>query len=208
MAFYNDQPANNLRFGDVVTGFQFAALRMDSPASSGVPLDLKIHVTRPPYFAVMTPCCSIEMQSFALAPLVEVRPAFFAVPYFAEDLARINVPTPPEKALPPEHWENLSPEKQSELLDRGMSYAFFDCFVYAGHTLFAKYTLKKKNVSWEVVHRLVDFKSIFRVECARIEREHDAPSGIKVLELTTEARAQLRDKLTAYFGRNADAGVE
>jgi hypothetical protein len=207
LAFYTDQPTKNLRFGDVVTGFQLAALHMDIPTNAESSPDLKIHLTRPQYFAVMTPCCSIEMQSFSIAPLVQVRSAFFAVPYFAEDLSRINVPAQPEKAVPPQHWDNLSAEEQLELVNQGLAYAFYDCFVYEPADLFTAYTVRKKKESWTTGHRLVDFKSIFRVECAQIERDRDAPGGIKVYELTTLTRAQLRDKLTAYFGRNADAEI-
>jgi hypothetical protein len=64
-AFYNEQPSNIFRLGDVVTGFQFAALHMNSPDPNEKHLDLKIHLTRPAYFAVMTPCCSIEDQSIS-----------------------------------------------------------------------------------------------------------------------------------------------
>jgi len=203
-AFYTDQLSSILRFGDVVTGFQLTALRVDSPGASASQLDLKIHVTRPPYFAVMTPCCSIEMQSISLAPLTEVRHSFFSVPRFEEDLTRINVPMLADQAIPPKRWESMSPGEKSELLAKGPSYVFYECFVYEPHDVFRTYELKKGKLAWNVKHRMVDFKTIFRVECVHIDRNRDAPSGIKLLQMTTAARAQLRDKLTYYFGRNAD----
>ncbi len=202
--FYIEPPTSNLRFGDVVTGFHLAALRMDSPGGSATPLDIKIHVTRPNYFAVMTPCCSIELQSVSLAPIVEVRHKFFSFPRFAEELTRINAPMPAEEAVPPQHWAALSAERKGELIARGRSYVFYECFVYEPHAIFGKYELKKGKESWTVGHRMVDFKSIFRVDCNQIERDRDAPVGTKILQLTNATRAQLRDKLLSYFGRDAD----
>jgi hypothetical protein len=181
---------------------------MDSPGTGAIPLDIKIHLTRPNYFAVMTPCCSIELQSVSLAPIVEVRHRFFSFPRFAEELTRINTPMPAEEAVPPQHWAALSAESKGELIARGPSYVFYECFVYEPHAIFGNYELKKGKESWTVGHRMVDFKSIFRVDCNQIERDRDAPAGTKILQLTNAARAQLRDKLLSYFGRDADEAGE
>lgn len=117
---------------------------------------------------------------------------------------RINERIPAEEAVPPKHWENWSPGQESELRAKGPSYVFYQYFVYEPHAILGAYELRKGQQAWKVEHRMADFKTIFRVECAQIERDRDAPNGIKILQLTTAARGQLRDKLTAYFGCNAD----
>jgi hypothetical protein len=77
--------------------------------------------------------------------------------------------------------------------------------VYAPNPIFETYELKKGKQAWPVVgHYMVDFKSIVRIDCALIERKREAPAGTKILELSVVARAQLRDKLAAYFGRIPD----
>lgn len=204
-AFYNDQPSGQLRFGDVVTGFESAALHMHSPSADNRSLDVKIQLTRPIYFAVMTPCCSIEQQTISLVPLVEVRHRFFDFPRLAEDIARINSPMPASSAFTLEHWKKLSAEEQEKVLEQNDSYIFLECFVYEPNQIFPAYELKNKKLAFEAVrHYMVDFRSIARVECAQIERKRDAPAGIKVLELSVPARGQLRDKLAYYFGRIPD----
>jgi hypothetical protein len=204
-ATYTDSPSRILRFGDVVTGFQTAAVRIDSPDTSTKSLDLHIHVSQPKYFAVMTPCCSIEMQSLSLAPLDELWNGFLALPNLWDDLGSINSPMPAERAVPPAKWQHLDATQKSRIIARGTEYVLVNCFIYEPHDLFETYTLKKgKDLSREFRHRLVDFKKIFRVDCSQINRDHDAPAGIKVLQLTEPIRAQLRDKLAYFFGRPPD----
>src|SRR5271157_2693120 len=138
---------------------------MNSPGTATSALDLQIHLTSPLYFAVMTPCCSIEAKSISLAPLGEARHSFFSNPRFVEDMTKINSLLSPADALSPQHLAALSEEKRAEELAKGPSYVYYDCFVYEPHALFGTYVIKKGQSSWKVGHRLVDFKSIFRVEC-------------------------------------------
>ena len=203
MPFYSDPPSKELRFGDVVTGFQHPTVRIDTPEKA---LDVRISVTRPQYFAVMTPCCAIELNSVSLAPLVQVRDAIVLKhPRLHDHLSLINVPFPPKEGFTEEQIGKMDVGKQTQLLSETAKYTYFDCFVYEQNGLFPTYEVKRNNKTIATLqYRMVDFKSIFRVECNLIEREQDAPPGIKVAELTVEARAQLRDKLTYYFSQNAD----
>jgi hypothetical protein len=188
--------------GDVVTGFHHPAFQIDSPGNAEKSTDVRINLTRPSYFAVMTPCCSIEDQSISLAPLIEVRHRFFEIPRLAEDMTRLNSPMQPEDSLPPKAWENMTAEKKGELLARGPSYIFTECFIYEANPLLKRYALKKGTREWpDVGHRMVDFKQIFRVECNQVDRMRDAPEGTKLLELGIPTRSQLRDKLAAFFAR-------
>jgi hypothetical protein len=207
LPFYLDPPTKGLRFGDVVTGFQHPTVRIDTPNSA---VDLKIRVTQPQYFAVMSPCCNIELNAFSLAPLIQVRDAILLnYPPLRANLSLINVPFPPKDSFTEDQIAKMNQAKQAELLSQSAQYSFLDCFVYEPNGLFSAYEVKRKEQTVpNIQHRMVDFKSIFRVECLLIERDHEAPTGVKVSELTVTTRAQLRDKLTFYFGRNADEGQQ
>jgi hypothetical protein len=201
-----DPPANELRFGDVVTGFQHPIVRIDTPDSE---LDLHISVTRPQYFAVMTPCCNIELKSFSLAPLESVRDAILKRSRLLENLSLVNVQFPPKDGFTPEEIAKMDGDKQAELVSQAATYSYLDCFVYEPNGFFPTYEVRRSKQTWpNLQHRMVDFKSIFRVDCSLIVREQEMPTGIKISELTVETRAQLRDKLTYYFGRNADEGEQ
>jgi hypothetical protein len=201
-----DPATKDLRFGDVVTGFQHPTVRIDAPDNA---LDLKIAVTRPQYFAVMTPCCNIELKSVSLAPLEKVRDSILKHPRLATNLSLINAPFAPKDMFTPEEIAKMDGDKQAELVTLPAVYAYLECFIYEPNGLFPEYEVKRSKQTWpNLQHRMVDFKSIFRVECSLIEREQEMPSSVKVSELTVETRAQLRDKLTYYFGRNADEGQE
>lgn len=187
-----------------MTGFQSAALRMDSPGSGEKALDVKIHLSQPKYFVVLTPCCSIEMQSLALAPLEELWNAFLSLTHLWDDLAAVNSQMPAERAIPPAAWDRFDAAQKAAKVAEGVKWVFVNCFIYEPHELFETYTLTKGKVSREFRHRLVDFRKIFRVDCSLIDRGRDAPAGIKLLQLTDPARAQLRDKLAYFFGRPPD----
>jgi hypothetical protein len=202
LPFYLDPPTKELRFGDVVRGFQYPAIRIDRPDTD---LDLKISVKNPPYVAVMSPCCQIEQNSVSLAPLVPVRDAIVVKhPRLHDNLSLINVPFPPKEGFTDEQIEKMEIPKRAEVLSGGAKYTYQDCFIYEPNGLFKTYSVKRGQTDITVQCYMVDFKSIFRVDCALIERDKEAPLGVKVSELTAETRATLRDKLTFYFSRNAD----
>lgn len=203
-AFYLPEPSKELRFGDVVTGFQYAAIHMDSPNKGAKRLDVKIHVTSPECFAIMTPCCSIEEKSVALAPFVDLRWQISQVPYLKDNPLRINSEMEAHLPFSPEQLEKMPEAKRNELYARPPAYIYLDCFVYAPTDIFATYTVKRGGQEWkDIRHRMVDFKSIFRVECTQIVRNQPVSDGIKIAELSEESRTQLRQKLTYYFGRPA-----
>lgn len=202
--FYENEPESSLRFGDVLTGFQAMVAQTDNPTDKPI-CDLAIRVSKPAYLVVMTPCCSIEKKSIALAPLAQIRPSFLDNPFLAEDLTRVNRHVPPEKSVSPYVWENKFPaEKKQELKARGSGYICLECFVYKAHSLLKSYRLDRRGGAVEMGDYMVDFKSIYRVDCKLIERGRNAPSGLKLLQLTPYTREDLRDKLGYYFGRVPD----
>lgn len=206
MPFYLDPPTKELRFGDIVTGFQHPTIRIDAADRS---VDLRITVTKPQYFAVMTPCCDIELQAFSLAPLEQVRDAIVLQPRLLQNLLMVNTKFKPKDGLTPEQIARMDGPKQADLATASEEYSYQDCFIYEPNGFFASYEVKRKGQTVaSLQHRMVDFKRIFRVDCSMIERAQELPTGIKISELTVDTRAQLREKLTNYFGRNADEGEQ
>ena len=202
MPFYLDPPTKILRFGDIVSGFQLPTVRVDAPDTS---IELRIEISKRQYFVVMTPCCDIEMQAFALAPLEQVRDAIALQPKLRENLLMVNGKFKAKDILTPEQIARMDEAKQADLATAGEEYAYQDCFIYESNGLFPRYEVKRKGQTIASLdHRMVDFKKIFHVDCSMAERSQEPPEGIKVSELSLETRAQLRDKLAFYFGRNPD----
>jgi hypothetical protein len=201
LPFYLDPPTKELRFGDIVTGFQYPTVRINTPDSS---VDLRITVSKPQYFVVMTPCCDIELQAFSLAPLDQIRDAIVMKQRLRENLLMVNVKFKPKDGFTPEEIGRMDGPKQAELASLPEAFSFQDCFIYEPNGLFAPYDVKRKGQTVaSLQHRMVDFKSIFRVGCSMIDRAQELPAGIKISELSVETRAQLREKLAFYFGRPA-----
>jgi hypothetical protein len=202
--FYSDSPEPALRFGDIVSGFQSASPHIDNPNLGTEKIDLQINVSQPPYFVVMTPCCSIADGTIALAPLGEIRQIFFMNPFLEEDLTRVNNPNvPPENSVSPKQLESMSPVEKQLHLSKVPGYVFLDCFVYAPHELLSEYTIKKGEFTRRLRHRLVDFRHIARVDCKQVVRGSTGLKKIKVLQLAIPTRESLRNKLVQYFARQA-----
>lgn len=206
--FYEDQPEQAFRLGDVITGFQLTRAQIHHPSKERG--SWSIAIERPRYLAVMTPCCSIEKKSIVLAPLVSVRPSFYRNPYFAEDLTRINREVAPEKSVAPAAWEkNMSREHKEKLLAIGPAYMFQDCFIYDKHDLLIQYQLDSKHPENQLSSQppkiigcyMVDFKSTYRIDCDMIDRDKPSPPNTKILQLSVPAREGLRRKLAHYFAR-------
>ncbi|MHB1037866.1 MAG: hypothetical protein ACYC0Y_24845 [Pirellulales bacterium] len=203
--FYTNRPEPGLRLGDVITGFPVTTPQAHRLTDSDdAPRSLVITVDQPRFLVVMTPCCSIEDGSVVLAPLNMVRSAFFMNPYFDADLTRINRRVTSKDSLPPIAWEQMKPEQRAAKLNEEPGLVFLECFVYAPHPLLPLYTLRKNAWTKETGHYLVDFKTLYRLECSLIKRNAPAPTGCnKLLQLTANARKEMRDKLTYFFSRPA-----
>jgi len=102
--------------------------------------------------------------------------------------------------------DHANRERKEKLQAQGMSYAFVDCFIYERHDLLETYTLDLKPPAKAITigYYMVDFKDIFRVNCAKINRNAKAPDGMKILQLDVLTRQSLRNKLASYFGREPE----
>jgi len=205
--FYDINPQSKLRFGDIVRGFLLTHCHTYRPSSEEKPDAFQIDVTHPELAVVLTPCCTIAQRSggmLILSPLLKIRPDwYFENSYLMEDFTRINRETTIQNALGPEIWASMSDEQQAEKLAQspGKRYMMDDFFAYDKHDLLAEYELRYKEGMKELInYYMIDFRNICRVQTAT---DND-PTSTKRLQLSIQARRELRDKLAHYFGRKPE----
>jgi len=202
--FYEKELECTLRFGDVVKGFISASPNIKEPILSPIRnFDYNIDVAMPIFSAIITPCCSIGDNIISLTPLIKLRGDFCNNPHFLNDFTIINRPMKPEKAVPPDKWEGLSPQEKQRRLEEGKSYALLHLFIYEKHKIFPKYKIK----SHEINYYMIDFRNIFKLKCnlikrpEKIKQEYAPILESKCLQLSIQARSELRDKIAYYYAR-------
>ncbi|MGV8123499.1 MAG: hypothetical protein AB2L14_27415 [Candidatus Xenobiia bacterium LiM19] len=202
--FYTDEPGAILRFGDIIQGFVCAIPNIEQPFSDHLEKSIKIDVSFPTFYSSLTPCCSVGDSIITLTPLKKIKSGFYSNPYFIDDFTRINREMEPNQSVPPQIWdsETFKCEREKKL-KKGKAFAFLETFVYEGHALLPNYTIKtpsKETV--ETNYYMIDFRDVFQVRCKKIEKS--APIDTKILELTAEAREDLRQKISFYYSRQPD----
>jgi hypothetical protein len=200
--FYLDSPQMEaaLRFGDVIQGFPICFSVIDNPLYQS---DFNITVSAPTYAVVLSPCCSIEDNKLAIAPLKQLENKIFVNPYLSEDPMRINSKIPAEKSLPPIAWDTMDSGEKANRMAKREAYIFVDKFVYAPSALFAEYTINRKDGNIKTNYYVVDFRDSIKVACDRINREY-SPGAAKVLQLSVETRELMRRKIASFYQRVPD----
>ncbi len=203
MSFYQYQPDNALRLGDVVRGFPLSAAHIKRPAVTETLREYQIDVSQPEFGVIMTPCCSIGDKMLLLTPLLQVRSTFYNNPYLAKDLLRVNRPMTPEQSVSPTQWERMTPSDRERRFDMSKpeSLAFVDLFVYAAHDLLPRYEIHLRDGQRKTGFYMVDFRLTCHVKCDKVANAKQAPVEAKVLQLTIDARGDLRDKVAAFYAR-------
>lgn len=196
--FYEKEVDKALRFGDVLRGFVLAASDIEEPDSRK---SFAIDVDLPSYCVVLSPCCSIGHKKISLTPLIRVRHSFFDNPYFEEDLTRINRKMEPQQSVAPIVWDQFSPEEKQKRLEEGLNYAFLGLFIYEKHDLFPEYCLGGRKGNTVTNYYMIDFTDIQKVNCGKIVTPENAPLDTKCLQLSVDARSELRDKIAYYYAR-------
>ena len=193
-----------LRFGDIIKGYISTNLTIKEPILSlqSKGHSYKIDVTLPNYSVILTPSCSIENGVISLTPLIRILGHFLKNPYFAEDLTRINRKMGPEQSVPPNEWERLPQDEKEKRLKEGMAFALINYFIYEQSEMFEQYTIRHK----EIRYYMIDFKNIYTVKCEKIHRaeiamENTSIINSKILQLSIQARSELRDKISYYYAR-------
>lgn len=199
--FYSSNPSQALRFGDVVQGYVAATPTLKAPLLMAAGESYTLEIQRPFLLAILSPCCSISDKVLLLAPLIQVRGAFFDNPYFAEDLTRMNRPMSPEQSLPPIAWDKLPPEEKAKRMAQGESYSFLELFIYEPHDLFPQYSVHRKAGNIETCAYMLDFRHAFRLNCELVKSPAMSPLESKRLELSIQRRSELREKISYFYRR-------
>jgi hypothetical protein len=184
-----------LRLGDIIEGFSYIVPRFDDFSSKGN--EFVLDVKQPNFFAVLTPCCSIEDEIINLCPLKEIDNKLLQVDYYKEDFTRLNVPHEPRLGISNDRWEKgMNQEEKQLILQRPLAYQYKEKFVYSINENFAKYTLKYKAIVLETNCYWIDFKDAFTINAKNIKRGNKYS---KILQLTIPARFELRNKIAKYY---------
>ena len=201
MLFYQDKMDSNFRFGDVLKGLVLSTPNLiDLPLASNNTV-FNLNISMPDYCVIVSPCCAIADQVLSLSPLIPVLNTFFKNPYFEEDLTRINREILPDKTLPHFVWEKLPDEEKLDRLSKGMAYTFLDFFIYKEHPIFPKYEVHRKGAeNMFTSYYMIDFRNTFRINCSKIKKPDVVPLEAKCLQLTIDARKELREKIAFYYG--------
>jgi len=203
--FYEERMDNVLRFGDILRGYIAITPRIKVPflEVSSLNEGYNIDVNLPIFSVVLSPSCSIGHAIISLTPLIKVRNTFFDNPYFAEDLTRINPKMEPQQAVPPHVWNKFPPEEKQKRLEEGYGYAFVELFVYEKNDLFPIYTVHRKGKQEDIKtsYYMIDFRNTYKLNYEKIKTPEDAPLESKCLQLSIQARSELRDKIAYYYAR-------
>lgn len=200
--FYQEEMDKAFRFGDVLKGFIFTAPNIKGP---NLLKNYKIDINLPTYCVVLSPCCSIGKKVISLSPLIEMLSSFFDNPYFAEDLTRINREMEPQQSVSPYVWDKFPSEEKQKRLMGGRGYASIEVFIYEQHSMFPRYTVhRQRGDNMETNYYMIDFRNTYKINCEKIITPKDAPLDSKCLQLSIQARSELRDKISYYYGRTPE----
>lgn len=200
--YYLDTLENSFRLGDVLKGFITVSPRIKEPLLGENTRSFDISVEYPQYSVILSPCCSIGESKICITPLIRVRKDFFKNPYFAEDLTRINKRMRPELASAPAKWAALTAEQRAERQSKDYVYTMIDLFIYDSHDYFKAYEIRVPG--GDVISTrcyMIDFRSIYKVDCEKIETPDKVPIEAKCLQLSETTREDLRAKIAYYYTR-------
>jgi len=195
--FYNEEVDKAYRFGDVLRGFVLSNSNIDEPILKDKHFNSQyaVNITFPEYSIILTPCCSIGGQTILLTPLIKVHKNFYKNPYFAENLLNINLQMEPEQSVPSDVWMKFDDNEKQKRLAAGKAYAALEYFVYDKNPLFAEYSLGDLTTEYY----MIDFRNIFKINSDRIPNQRQAPLEAKCLQLSINARKELREKFSYFF---------
>ncbi len=200
--FYQKPVNQALRFGDVIHGFVLSVLKMSKPSLDHKHLDYQLDLRMPEFCVVFSPCCSISDSTITLVSLEQILPAFFTNPFFVQDFTNINRKMPPDKLFPPDIWDNkISEEEKAKRLGEGNVFTLGELFLYAPDEILPEYTLSYKKKDYKTGYYMINFKHSFRIDCPQIQSPEKSPLESKLLQLSVEARQELRDKVSWYYSR-------
>ncbi len=203
--FYADQFEERLRFGDVISGPQWAYAHVTHPPAADQAFEVRLST---PLAVLLTPCCQVgKARSLNIAPLNPISGVrqIFSNKHFAEDPLRIDAKVEPNLCLPESRWNELEPGVRDERIAGGAVYALKSLFVYEGKPpILPDFKFKvsdrdEKGAPVEVDGRwyYVDFQEASRVSIAADQQQR--ASNWKKLQVSVETRELLRRKLANFY---------
>ncbi|MBM2813961.1 MAG: hypothetical protein HW421_723 [Ignavibacteria bacterium] len=203
--FYEKIPDKVLRFGDVVRGFILTNPTIKEPIlpNKGINHNYKIDIEHPNFSVILTPCCSIGDGMITISPLIQIRSDFFKNSYFVKDFTNINRKMSSEQAITTEEWNNFSIDEKIKRNEEGITFALRNLFIYQDNEIFHEYTLRGRDIKYY----MIDFRNSYKINCDKIKRPEKLKTvdGIvmesKVLQLSIDARKELREKIADYYSR-------
>ena len=200
--FYEKEMDKALRFGDVLRGYISTTPNIKEPMLATLNESYNININMPVFSVVISPCCSIGDKLISLTPLIELRNTFFNNPYFSDDLTRMNRKMEPEQAVPPHVWNGLPFEEKQRRSEEGYEYTLLELFIYEQNDLFLKYTINMRQAeNIETNYYMIDFRNTYKLNCEKIVTPENSPLESKCLQLSIQARSELRDKIAYYYAR-------
>jgi hypothetical protein len=174
-----------------------------------------VTVELPEFLVVITPCCSIGDEKISVAPFEKVglRKELFEVLYLKDDMTKINRIMEPQKAIRPQRWATYKQEEQLEILNQPADYQYNELFIYAEHDSLPSYQVKIGQVLLNSRYYMIDFRKATRVTCKSIispntkaftDEIKQKALDSKILELHSNIRQELRNKISNYYSRIPD----
>ncbi|MHA1714013.1 MAG: hypothetical protein ACTSXP_00075 [Promethearchaeota archaeon] len=218
MSFYKISPnSDELRFGDVVTGYISTVPVIEKPCSN-IEFQFAIDSSFQKFCVILTPCCQIgkaEPKSILLTPLKEIPSRMFSSDYLCEDISRINLEFKPIKAIPENKIVDLDEAERIMIESKEKQYNFNSRFVYLSHDCFPPYNVRKNGENVEIRDYMIDFHLLYHIQCKYIQKNKISQDILnsKCIELTPEIRRQLHEKMAFFFGEltnedKSELGIE
>jgi hypothetical protein len=128
--FYSDNYSESFRLGDIITGFTDVV-----PAFDSEPYNYTIKVNTHDYYAIMTPCCSIEKGVIAIASLLNLNNIYLLSEYLKKDFTRINQFMNRRQAMGELLWDMLKEPEKIKNLESPPQYEYKDILVYESNKI-------------------------------------------------------------------------
>jgi len=211
--FYTDKPDfNNLRFGDVIQGFVGVIPVIEFPFTDkileGYEYQIKSFISE--FSVVMTHCCSIGKGNLTLAPLKKIHhkiDLFRLNSDIYNNFTVLNRKIEKKILIPKKNWEKYNNEKKAEVKMQGKGWHHIDKVFYESNDLFTPYDIELSDEETIRINSyIVDFSDIYNVQCSRIQKNNIDKKILKskCLELTDNAREEIKEKIAIYFSRPTD----
>ena len=134
MFYLEEIDENQIRFGDVISGFPLSSSTIEYPITDSYsPYNIYTQLSK--YSVILDPSCSIGDGKITLSPLIKIPKQFFDNPLLRKDLMKINAYMNPHIGIYPAVWNNYKDNKQTEIMSYDEGYTSLNLFIYEGNEM-------------------------------------------------------------------------